>query len=96
MLGELLQVWAKHMVYVRNLINDVVAIRSARACHQHIWIVDAYLEPLAMEFLDNPQHRAFAQIIGSGFEAQAKHSDFGIASGFDLLKGALNLPLVRV
>src|SRR5688572_8058262 len=81
---------------MRNLVDDEVAIRSAGACNEHVWIIDPYLEAFRMEFFDDPKHWTFSQIVCSGLEAEAKYSDVRVARRLNLLKRSLDLPLIRV
>src|SRR5208282_6862024 len=56
-----------------NSIQDKVAIGANKASDIDILVIDPQVISLANQPLDELDHRAFAQIVGSGLEAESKN-----------------------
>ena len=66
--------------YVRDVIQDEVAIRADQAGYIYVFVVNAQVVALPDEMLDHIDHRTFAQIVCSGFEAETQHSDLSMTA----------------
>ena len=60
---------------VRDLVQDVVAVRADAAGEVHVLVVDREIVALADQPLDELDHRALAQVVGAGLEAEAEDAD---------------------
>ena len=67
---------------MRNVVENVIAIRPVDARQADVPVIDAQIKPLADQALGQLHHRALAQIIRSCLEAEAEHADL-LAASFD-------------
>src|SRR5919109_1273198 len=63
---------------VGDSMKYVVTVRSVDLGHVDVAVVDPDVETLADESLGELDHRALAEIVGAGFEADAEDSDLAI------------------
>ena len=60
---------------VRDLLLDIPAVGADEPSHGNVPVEDSDVTALADQGLDEHDHRALSQIVGSGLEGQADHPD---------------------
>src|SRR5579871_4516971 len=79
---------------MRNAVEDEVPVRAYQAGDVDVLVINAQVIALADQPFDHFDHGALAQVVGSGFEAEAQHADLAVTGFEDQLQSAGNLHLI--
>src|ERR1700722_17662005 len=79
---------------MRDVVEDVVSIGPRQTSKMHVLIVNQQIVALANQPFDKLDDRTLAQIIGTGFEAEAEHSDTALTLTQHKIESALHVSIV--
>src|ERR1700716_2007683 len=85
-LQDLRQITFQQGPYMRNRFLNIFAIGPDETTERYVIVPDLDLSSFAQQMLNQLYLRAFAQVVGGGFEAESKNSDVflsGVEHHFD-------------